>query len=133
MRPIALILLATVVSIIAFSMPLAIHAQHSEGGAPMEHCPFMTHTDTLCPMTFVAHLAAWQSLIAHTPLSLVATMLLLSVLIALLCNRNAAFIHTLTLVEPRRRIRSHPPHEHPTSLHQLLPLFSRGILNPKLF
>lgn len=134
MRPIAVILLSTLISILTFSTPLAIHAQHMEGSVPMEHCPFMAHTDTLCPMTFAAHLAAWQSLMAHTPLSMILTLLLLSFLIvAFEKSRFVAFERALVPPEYPHLLQRRVPHEHPTSLHQLLPLFSHGILNPKLF
>jgi hypothetical protein len=133
MRPLATLLLSTLFMVLTFSVPLALHAEHLAPSTPMEHCPFMTHTDTVCPMSFTAHLAAWQSLLSHIPTSAVSLMLLMSLLLVALYTHLYARVQRTIYKEPSQSTYNQTPHRHAASFHQLCELFSQGILHPKLF
>lgn len=95
-------------------------------------CPFMTHGETLCAMSIVDHISAWQS----TFLAVIPAFLLL-----ILAATGAVTLYTkrtlrlfiklsnrilLRFKYSINRVHTFPP-------RSLQELFSNGILHPKLF
>jgi hypothetical protein len=100
----------------------------------MEHCPFMSHTDTVCPMSLPAHAEALRALFAHTTTPRID---ITALMIVFLCGAALYSVYRRTIPEPSHRGNvdrlQHTPHACPATLHQLMLLFSRGILNAKTF
>lgn len=98
-----------------------------EDGMDMSHCPFMNDM-ALCDMSPFEHIGIWQSLFANilTPENAILILLLLVVV--------SLPYRTIFFSPPKdariRRIPNHHKIDTPSFLQQL---FSKGILNPKLF
>ena len=98
----------------------------------MTDCPFMTHQETLCPMTTLDHINALQSvLVSIIPSSLTLLLAFLSGMILLAVGSIPGIqekqklrmqIYSIYIDRPDRCYR-----------HVLQELFSRGVLHPKLF
>ncbi len=96
----------------------------------MSDCPFMSHEETWCPMDLADHIEAWRSAF----LAVVPTTTLLFWIIAILL--------VVTLAPQLLKLRTFRVNTYLERLrerrdgfiqHYLQELFSRGILNPKLF
>lgn len=98
----------------------------------MSDCPFMSHEETLCPMTLIDHIEAWKSVfLAVVPafvllvLVVAAVSRVVAVLPLFLIWRKKA---TPIILYARLRERTYSYGKRP-----LQELFATGILHPKLF
>ena len=97
----------------------------------MTDCPFMSHEEVICPMNLADHIGAWKSVFT----SVAPTLALLFV------TAGAAVLIVSTAPNLLRRIQyASPPlyrwlqaRTYTFSYRPLQELFSRGILNPKLY
>lgn len=95
-------------------------------GPGMPGCPLMPAQAVICTMTVTDHIAAWQGMFTGVPQA--ASFLLLALLAACVLHPLA-----FALARPpsvRTVPRSHASRLLPSPLEEL---FSRGILNPKLY
>lgn len=102
-------------------------------GMALSNCLFMSNQATVCDMSPLEHIAAWQSMVTIAPLQND-----LGLLMALLIALTLALVWTTHYLQeseqrPRVRFSDYVRRENypPPSLYQ--DLFSDGILNPKLF
>ena len=101
------------------------------GGVGMSDCPFMSHDEVLCSMSFTDHISAWKT--AFLAVSPTLTLLLLTVgAVALVAS-----VAPNLLFKPRYAIpilhRYIQERTYTFSYRPLQELFSQGILHPKLF
>ena len=101
------------------------------GGMGMSDCPFMSHDEVLCSMSYTDHLSAWKT--AFLAISPTLTLLLLAVgAVALVAS-----VAPNLLFKPRYSIpilhRYIQERIYTFSYRPLQELFSAGILHPKLF
>lgn len=104
---------------------------HHEMASGMADCPFMTHEETICPMTTLDHLFALRSLFETTIPGIVALTLIVGVALAAFIFapklKPLLQLHAHTFLRWRQR----STYTFPYRLFQ--ELFARGILHPKLF
>jgi len=107
------------------------HMSHMDMQAGMSDCPFMSHAEVMCPMKLLDHVSAWKtaflSVVPELTLLLVAIgfgVLLASVAPNLL--RRIVYVSTQVSQQILQRI-------YTFVYRPLQELFSRGILNPKLY
>jgi len=99
----------------------------SEGDMPP--CPFMAQGSSMCTMTPLEHISAWQSMLTALPVGniLLATLLIFAVII--LISKDALGLieqKLLSIYRFRHRKRF-------TTWNYLQEAYSRGLLNPKTF
>jgi len=127
--------LATYIILIIVLGTMFLSLFHVSSGMDMQSgtsdCPFMSHEETICPMSIMDHIGAWKDMF----LSVVPSLILLLAL--------AGVSVLVASVPPNllRRVQYLPPPIYISRLRQsytfpyrpLQELFSNGILHPKLF
>ena len=115
------------VSVLNFSHAFNEH----EMASGMADCPFMAHGESLCPMTAFDHISMLKGIFESTVPSIVTLTLVIAVaLVPFLFTpklKPLLRLHSHTFLRWRQRVIyrfSYRPYQD---------LFSRGILNPKLF
>ena len=101
------------------------------GGMGMSDCPFMSHDEVLCSMSFTDHLSAWKT--AFLAVSPTLTLLILAAgAVALVASvaPNLLFKQNHAIPILRKHIQERV---YTFSYRPLQELFSAGILHPKLF
>ncbi len=96
-------------------------------------CPF-THTDTitLCNMSPVEHLTAWQEMLAFAPTSTLTALLILALLLGF--KHPLPFLKAPKLLKAYTLLQPYCSTSLPKSYLSFLEfLLARGILHPKLF
>lgn len=127
--PLFLLIIGSVllVNTITFSHSSNEHGIYKE----MTDCPFMSHEETLCPMTILDHISIFRSIFETILPSIVSITLIAGVLLITYLHapklKNLFRIHTHTLW----RWRIFVTYSFSYRLYQ--DLFSQGILHPKLF
>lgn len=119
-------------TVVGFGLSHSLGMEMKSDGT-MGQC-FFTGTAELCPMTVVAHIAAWQELFVATPPKIIATSLLVILLIAAsasIWSRTFFWREWLRrAIAPTLYLRAHPL----LSLYNpFRELFSRGILHPRIY
>jgi len=119
--------MALLVAIISLSGVLVFmnDSQSSHGG-----CPFMQHSQSLCQMGPINHIAHWQQLFTSLPVQLINILIagLMAVFVLLLAAISRAFASP-HLIEGRA-----PPEKYTfKSYNYFIDLFSRGILHSRLY
>ena len=129
MRVFAGLILAVLLGAMSLSLFTLSHGMDMANG--MSDCPFMVHSETMCPMTIMDHLGAWQ-----TAFQMIVPSMLLLIAGASVCALLLSVAPRVVRFKYRR-----PPI---SSIHlrertytfwsrPLQELFSNGILHPKLF
>ena len=97
----------------------------------MSDCPFMSHEETICPMSVMDHIGAWKDVFLSVAPSLTLLLALvgLSVLTASVAPNLLQTIRYLSPPIYKTRFRQSYTFPH----RPLQDLFSNGILHPKLF
>ena len=121
--------------LLAFLSVLAFSLFHMSSGMDMAGnstgCPFMEHGASLCSMSVVDHIGAWQSAF----LAVVPTFSLLMLAVATVVILYSVAPHLL--VKPSSRLhlffQFFIPRVYTFPQRPLQELFSNGILHPKLF
>ncbi|USN87600.1 MAG: hypothetical protein H6779_04295 [Candidatus Nomurabacteria bacterium] len=101
---------------------------HNIGVTGMSDCPFMSHQETVCPMSLIDHIEAWKTMyIAVMPTIVFVLMVLLLVSIA--PNLLFSFpILRASFIKQRLRELTYTFYS-----RYLQEFFSDGVLNPKSF
>lgn len=107
------------------------HMSSMDMHAGMSDCPFMSHEEVVCPMSLTDHIGVWKSVF----LSVVPSVVLLFAVVGI-----AVLIGTVPPNVLKRIIFSSPPlgkwiqeRVYTFDKRPLQELFSKGILNPKLY
>lgn len=97
----------------------------------MSDCPFMSHQETICPMSVMDHVGAWKDMFLSVIPSLILLLALagVSVLVASVAPNLLQSIRYLSPPMHKARFRQ----SYTFSYRPLQELFSSGILHPKLF
>ena len=97
----------------------------------MSDCPFMSHEETICPMSVMDHIGAWKDMFL-TVIPSVVLLLALAGLPVLIACVAPNLLQSIRYVSPpiyKNRFRQSYAFSH----RPLQELFSSGILHPKLF
>lgn len=92
----------------------------------MSDCPFSSGMTAICPMSLFEHLTSWKTMFSVVPGSFLAVLLL-----ALILAFTARVIVRAGPCFRAERIKASPFQASITNF--LILLFSRGLLNPKVF
>lgn len=107
------------------------HGHHMDATHHMSNCPFMTHGETLCPMTVLDHLAAFRSLFESVLPAIIVLVLIAggSVFWQLVFRqfRPLLFLHAHTILRQRKYLLTQ------FIYRQFQELFARGILHQKIY
>jgi len=107
------------------------HMSHMDMQTGVSDCPFMSHTESICPMKLLDHVSAWKTAFfsAVPELTLLLATIGFGMLLASVApNLLRRIVYASTQVSQQLRERIY------TFFYRLLQeLFSRGILNPKLY
>ena len=128
----ALTIMLSLGSVLFVSMLNFNHAiDEHEMTAGMTDCPFMAHDENLCPMTALSHLSMLRGLFETTlPTIRTLTLVIGVALVPLFFTfkmKPLLRLHSHTFLRWRKNV------THRFSYRPFQDLFSRGILNPKLF
>ena len=107
------------------------HMSNMDMHAGMSDCPFMSHEEVICPMNLADHIAVWKSAfssVAPTITLLLAVAGTVVLLASVAPNLLRRFVHSPPPLARWIREKIYTFYHRP-----LQELFSRGILNPKLY
>ena len=107
------------------------HMSSMDMHAGMSDCPFMSHEEVICPMNLTDHIAVWKSVFSSVAptLTLLFAIAGTAVLLASVApNLLRRFVHSPPLIAIWIREKIYTFYYRP-----LQELFSKGILNPKLY
>jgi hypothetical protein len=121
---------AALIMIVTGTMFLGLFHVSMNMADRMTDCPFMLHSDGLCPMSIAEHLGAWKSFFLSTaPTTII--LLVGALLVSAVVFAPHLFVDSTKLLAAggiRLRARRY---RH--SYRPLQELFASGILHPKLF
>lgn len=128
----ALVIILSLGSVLFVSILNFGHAFDEHGmNTGMTNCPFMTHEETLCPMTVFDHLSMLRDFFETTlPNILTLTLTIGEALVPLFFTfklKPLLRLHSHAFLRWRKNV------TYRFSYRSFQDLFSRGILNPKLF
>ncbi len=106
------------------------HFSEQEMTSVITDCPFMEHGETICPMTAFDHILILKSIFETTIPNIVTLITISGVLISFLIFpklKPFLYLHSHTFLRWRQSV------IYLFSYRPLQDLFSRGLLNPKLF
>ena len=115
---------------VTLNMPMDHH------GMMMMNCPFIEHMDTVCPMTPLGHLSAWQEMFRAVSPQNIATLLLLTFLAPFLALFWRQSKHACALDPPQSAaFRNFHRDKNPEIKLKnfLLRMLVSGILHPKIY
>lgn len=119
-------------AIIGFGLSHSLGMEMKSDGT-MNGCLF-TGAEEFCPMTLVAHIAAWQQLFVAIPQKIIASSLIIVLLVIAtiwawgkIFPRTEQFRCALTFT---LYLRAHPAFSFYNTLREL---FARGILHPRIY
>lgn len=117
--------------VVAFGYQTSNHSHSMDAVHHMSDCPFMNHSETLCPMTVLDHLAAFRSLFESIlPAVIVLVLIAGSQVFWQLVSpqlRTLLFLHAYTFFRQRKYLLTQFVHR------QFQELFARGILHKKVY
>lgn len=94
-------------------------------------CIYMSHEETICPMSVADHLGAWQSVFQTVAPSFVLLLTALGALVVFVITFPRIFASKRTLLPTLPRLLRERTYTF--TYRPLQELFSSGILHPKLF
>lgn len=102
----------------------------------MGDCPFMDHDATICQMTIIAHIQAWQMMITAIPQKIIGSLAMLLLFSAIMaCTALIAYLYRRLLILALCALfkLSIQRYQYLSFLHHLKEAFSQGILNPRIY